>query len=171
MLLTLHGGGEHGVMLLPAGYKHKGEFQQASGRLTSGCAGMQQCGTPRNLPPVTLPSHKITLTLNNKRISKRSPWNGPVAMVHHKLETLNQTSKLLQGKFAYKSVWGTVYTVWHNAVSNAITTNESLMQRQERWSNGEVHAVERDRTLLRDMKVSVVYAATWIHVDIHDCCS
>lgn len=137
-------------MLLPAGYKHKGEFQQASGRLTSGCGGMQQSATPRNLLPVTLPSHKITLTLNNSRISKRSPWNGPVFMVHHKPETLNQTSKPLQGKFACKAVWGTVYTVWQNAVSNAIATNNSSMQRQERW--GGTCSGERDRTLLRPIR-------------------
>lgn len=32
-----------------------------------------------------------------------------------------------------KLFWGTVYTVWQNAVSNAIATNKSSMQRQERW--------------------------------------
>lgn len=51
---------------------------------------------PRNLPSDTLPRHKITVTLGNSRISKRSLCDGPVFIVCQKSETLNQTNSLLQ---------------------------------------------------------------------------
>lgn len=71
-LLTLLGGGELQVMVLPVACKHR-ELCQVIWEL----GGI--------LPPDPLPSHKITLTLGSVRISKKSVS-----------ETLNETNDSLQ---------------------------------------------------------------------------
>lgn len=69
------------AMLLPAGYKHKGQPKRASG---AACImDGEVCGSlelAQNLPLDTMPSYKITLTLDNCRISKMSLSDGPVFM-------------------------------------------------------------------------------------------
>lgn len=52
--------------------------------------GREACGTQENLSWDILPSHNITLTMGNSRISETSLSNGPVFTELQKPETLNQ---------------------------------------------------------------------------------
>lgn len=88
-MLALLKDGEHGVVVLPAGYKHNSRTWQASATDIEGGEVCSNLELAQNLPPV----HRGTLTL--ARISKTSLDDGPVFMVCQKSETLNQTNNLL----------------------------------------------------------------------------